>query len=75
MTAARTAVALPASGVGGCLREGVARRPRMAGGMGTDESRLAVTVNLSNQPRSAHGRATDWVENRGRSIKGSETPY
>jgi hypothetical protein len=30
-------------GVGGCVREGVARRPRMAGGMGTDGIGLEPT--------------------------------
>jgi hypothetical protein len=33
-----SATPFPASGVGGCLREGVARWPWMASGMGTDEN-------------------------------------
>jgi hypothetical protein len=49
MTIAHSAAGLPASGAGGCLREGVARRPWMAGGMGTDGSRLTLSVYLSNQ--------------------------
>ena len=47
--------------------EGVARRPRMAGGMGTDEAR--TTTN--HQP---HHNPQRWVEKVGRSIKGSDTP-
>ena len=50
---------LPCFGVGGCLREGVARRPWMAGGMGTDGSSLTecdiLTVMRGEQP---HGPVT-----------------
>jgi len=48
--------------------EGVARRPWMAGGMGTDDARTPAT----NQPRHSPPR---WVEKVGRSIKGSDTPH
>jgi hypothetical protein len=75
MTVARTAVSLPASGVGGCLREGVARRPWMAGGIGTDGSRLTPMVTLINQLTSVRNTYWAWVENAGRSIKESDTPH
>ena len=52
---------------GACLREGVARRPWMAGGMGTDDAR-------NNHQQPAHHQPQRWVEKCGRSIKGSETP-
>ena len=42
----------PASGVGGCLREGVARRPWMAGGMGMDEGAHLVSGLRGQQRRS-----------------------
>ena len=47
--------------------EGVARRPWMASGMGTDEARTPAT----NQPRNQAQRV---VEKVGRSITNSETP-
>ena len=74
MTLALGAVSLPASGVGGCLREGVARRPWMAGGMGTDGSSLTRMIYLSSQSMSAQSNHRRWVERCGSSIKGSDTP-
>ena len=59
---------------GACLREGVARRPWMAGGMGTDGSHLTAMINLRNQLTSAQSRQPDWVRKLRRSIKGSDTP-
>jgi len=52
---------------GACLREGVARRPWMAGGMGTDDAR-------SHNQQPARHKPQRWVEKVGRSIKGSDTP-
>jgi hypothetical protein len=52
---------------GGCLREGVARRPWMAGGMGTDDARTTTTDQVPHQPQRV-------VETCGRSITNSETP-
>ena len=46
---------VPASGVGGCLREGVARRPWMAGGMGMDEGAHLVSGLRGQQRRSIAG--------------------
>ncbi len=47
---------------GACLREGVARRPWMAGGMGTDEAGTAKANRFRHQPpdpaRSATGPHT-----------------
>ena len=48
----------PASGAGGWLREGVARRPGMAGGMSTDGSRLTPTVYMSRQPAGSQSVLT-----------------
>ena len=59
---------------GACLREGVARRPWMADGMGTEGRRLTRLIYLRNQQPSAQSRPTDWVRKCGRSIKGSDTP-
>ena len=58
-----------------CLREGVARRLWMAGGMGTDGSHLTAMINLRNQLTSAQSRQPDWVRKLRRSIKGSDTPH
>jgi hypothetical protein len=74
MTVVRTAVCVPASEVGGCLREGVARRPWMAVGIGPDGSHLTHMVTLVTQLTSVRNTPPDWVENSGRSIKDSETP-
>ena len=65
----------PASGAGGCLREGVARRPWMAGGMGTDGSRLTDTLCLSNQQAGSQSVTIVGLKNPRRSIKESETPH
>jgi len=48
--------------------EGVARRPWMADGMGTDDAQTPAT----NRPRHSAQR---WVEKVRRSIKGSDTPH
>jgi hypothetical protein len=53
---------------GACLREGVARRPWMAGGMGTDDARTTATNQACHQPQR-------WVEKVDSSIKGSDTPH
>jgi len=50
-----------------CLREEVARRPWMAGGMGTDDAQATLTNRPRHQPQR-------WVEKYGRSIKGRDTP-
>jgi hypothetical protein len=47
--------------------EGVARRPWMAGGTGTDDAQ-STTAN------TAHHQPQRWVEKVDRSIKGSDTP-
>jgi hypothetical protein len=52
---------------GACLREGVARRPWMAGGMGTDDARSHHQQPARHQPQRV-------VEKVGRSITNSETP-
>jgi hypothetical protein len=69
MSLARARACSPSSGAGGCLREGVARRPWMAGGMGTDGTGLTPAIKLRNQSKSAHDTPKDWVEKGGRSIK------
>ena len=48
--------------------EGVARRPWMAGGTGTDDAQ-STTAN------TAHHQPQRWVEKVDRSIKGSDTPH
>jgi hypothetical protein len=53
---------------GACLREGVARRPWMAGGMGTHDARATTTNPPRHQPQR-------WVEKCECSIKGSDTPH
>jgi hypothetical protein len=58
---------LPASGVGGCLREGVARWH----GCRRNWARTTPQTTTTNQPRHQPQR---WVEKVGRSITNSETP-
>jgi len=64
----------PASGAGGWLREGVARRPGMAGGMSTDGSRLTPTVYMSRQPAGSQSVLTIGFESTPRLYQKSETP-
>jgi hypothetical protein len=58
---------LPASGVGGWLREGVARRH----GCRRNWARMSPQ---QQQPPETHNQPTDWCRRCDRSIKGSDTP-
>jgi hypothetical protein len=67
---------------GACLREGVARRPWMAGGMGTDGSHLTGHGRksfdghdrLEESTNKRPEQATGLGRKLRRSIKGSDTP-
>jgi len=61
---------LPASGVGGWLREGVARRH----GRRRNPARTTPRSSLRPPTNQAHHSPQAWCEKVGRSIKGSDTP-
>jgi len=61
-------------GLEAALREGVARRPWMADGLGTDGTGLTPVLYLSNQQSGSQSVPIVGLKELRRSIEESETP-